>query len=173
MCCLNKAFSYLFILNDNWLLSPLSLQQLSPSRLLSISNFDLSNTSSSPLQLLPSSRTSSSTTVQQLNSNIWQLCIQLEGVSCFAQALGHNFRPLLMTSLYPVLEKAGDEALLVSQAALGAMWGVSEACGYASLKELVNENSDYLLNDVSLNLQRLSLHPQVWLDVIKMDEDIV
>ncbi|KAM3872194.1 TELO2-interacting protein 1 homolog [Diretmus argenteus] len=128
---------------------------LSPSRLLSISN----NTNATPLQMTPSS-SSSSSTIHQLNSNIWQLCIQLEGIACFAQALGRDFRPLLMTSLYPILEKAGDETLLVSQAALGSMLGVSEACGYASLKELISENSDYLLNDVSLNLQRLSLHPQ-------------
>ena len=66
-----------------------------------------------------------------------------------------------MTSLYPVLEKAGEETHLVSQTALGSMWDISKACGYPSLKELINDNSDYLLNDISLNLQRLSQHPQV------------
>lgn len=66
-----------------------------------------------------------------------------------------------MRSLYAVLEKAGDETLAVSQAALCSMWDVSRACSYDSLKELINDNSDYLLNDVSLNLQRLSQHPQV------------
>ncbi|XP_039869630.1 TELO2-interacting protein 1 homolog [Simochromis diagramma] len=65
-----------------------------------------------------------------------------------------------MISLYPVLEKAGEETLLVSQAGLSSMWDISKACGYASLKELINENSDYLLNDISLNLQRISQHPQ-------------
>ncbi|KAK7884808.1 hypothetical protein WMY93_027931 [Mugilogobius chulae] len=40
------------------------------------------------------------------------------------------------------------------------MWGMCEACGYPSLKDLINQNSDYLLNDISLNLQRLSQHPQ-------------
>ncbi|KAM9752988.1 TELO2-interacting protein 1 homolog [Menidia menidia] len=135
-------------------------QLLSPSTLLSISN----NTTNS-LHWIPSSSASpphpsSTSTVHQLNSNIWQLCIQLEGVACFAQALGPDFRPLLMGSLYAVLEKAGDEALLVSQAALNSMADVRQACGYGSLKDLINENSDYLLNDVSLNLQRLSQHPQ-------------
>uniref|UniRef100_A0A3Q2ZXZ7 TELO2-interacting protein 1 homolog n=1 Tax=Kryptolebias marmoratus TaxID=37003 RepID=A0A3Q2ZXZ7_KRYMA len=103
---------------------------------------------------------SSTSTIHQLNSNIWQLCIQLEGIACFAQALGRDFRPLLMTSLYPVLEKAGEETLLVSQAALSSMMDVSKACGYSSLKELISDNSDYLLNDVSVNLQRLSQYPQ-------------
>nr|XP_046252563.1 TELO2-interacting protein 1 homolog isoform X2 [Scatophagus argus] len=137
-------------------------QLLSPSRLLSISD---SNTNANSLPVIPSSSgslpsSSSISTIHQLNSNIWQLCIQLEGIACFAKALGSDFRPLLMTSLYPVLEKAGEETLLVSQVALGSMWDISKACGYPSLKELINENSDYLLNDISLNLQRLSQHPQ-------------
>ncbi|XP_049610971.1 TELO2-interacting protein 1 homolog [Syngnathus scovelli] len=134
----------------------LDQQLLRPPVLLSISN-----SHADPLQVIPSSRASPPTsTVHQLNSNIWQLCIQLEGVACFAQALGHHFRPLLMTSLYPVLEKAGEETFLISQAALDSMWDISKACGYISLKELINENSDYLLNDISLNLQRLSQHQQ-------------
>ncbi|XP_037627880.1 TELO2-interacting protein 1 homolog isoform X1 [Sebastes umbrosus] len=140
-------------------------QLLSPSRLLSISNSDVGNIKANSLQVISSSfgtpsSTSSTSAIHQLNSNIWQLCIQLEGIACFAQALGRDFRPILMTSLYPVLEKAGEETLLVSQAALGSMWDISKACGYPSLKELINENSDYLLNDISLNLQRLSQHPQ-------------
>ncbi|KAG7251970.1 hypothetical protein CRUP_002767, partial [Coryphaenoides rupestris] len=95
-----------------------------------------------------------------LHSNIWQLCIQLEGVACGAHALGPAFRPLLMTSLYAVLEKAGDEALPVSQAALACARGVAGACGYASTRQLIADNSDYLLNDVSLNLHRLQRNPQ-------------
>uniref|UniRef100_A0A3B5BAD0 TELO2 interacting protein 1 n=1 Tax=Stegastes partitus TaxID=144197 RepID=A0A3B5BAD0_9TELE len=120
--------------------------------------FPVLSSNANHLQVIPPSSTS--TTIHQLNSNIWQLCIQLEGIACFAQVLGRDFRPLLMTSLYPVLEKAGEETLLVSQAALSSMLDISEACGYPSLKELINENSDYLLNDISLNLQRLSQHPQ-------------
>ncbi|CAK6955101.1 TELO2-interacting protein 1 homolog [Scomber scombrus] len=140
-------------------------QLLSPSRILSISNSDIGSANANSLQVIrssfaSSSASSSTSTIHQLNSNIWQLCIQLEGIACFAQAMGHEFCPLLMTSLYPVLEKAGEETHLVSQAALGSMWDISKACGYPSLKELINENSDYLLNDISLNLQRLSQHPQ-------------
>lgn len=68
-----------------------------------------------------------------------------------------------MTSLYSVLEKAGEETLAVSQTALSSMLVIAKACGFQSFKELINENSDYLLNDISLNLQRLSQHPQVML----------
>ncbi|XP_017266686.1 TELO2-interacting protein 1 homolog [Kryptolebias marmoratus] len=140
-------------------------QLLSPSRFLSISKSDATSNPANSLQVIPSPSasappSSSTSTIHQLNSNIWQLCIQLEGIACFAQALGRDFRPLLMTSLYPVLEKAGEETLLVSQAALSSMMDVSKACGYSSLKELISDNSDYLLNDVSVNLQRLSQYPQ-------------
>ncbi|XP_026056024.1 TELO2-interacting protein 1 homolog isoform X2 [Carassius auratus] len=108
------------------------------------------------LQLLPASK---SPTLHQLNSNIWQICIQLEGIGGFALALGTDFRLLLMITLYPVLEKNGDESLLVSQAAFSAMCDLCKACDYSSPKELVIKNSDYLLNDVSLNLARPSIHP--------------
>ncbi|XP_037397102.1 TELO2-interacting protein 1 homolog isoform X2 [Pygocentrus nattereri] len=112
------------------------------------------------LHLVPASNIGHrSPTLHQLNSNIWQICIQLEGIGAFALALGSDFCLLLMTSLYPVLEKAGDESLLVSQSALGAMHNLCVACNYSSPKDLVISNADYLLNDVSLNLGRPSVHP--------------
>lgn len=98
-------------------------------------------------------------TLHQLNSNIWQICIQLEGIGSLALALGSDFHLLLMTALYPVLEKAGDTSLLVSQSALSTVQKLCVACDYSSPKELVISNADYLLNDVSLNLSRPSVHP--------------
>ncbi|XP_043334683.1 TELO2-interacting protein 1 homolog [Cervus canadensis] len=100
-----------------------------------------------------------SPTICSMNSNIWQICIQLEGIGHFAHALGKDFRLLLMSALYPVLEKAGDQTLLISQAAIGTMTDICQACGYDSLQHLINENSDYLVNGISLNLRHLSLHP--------------
>ncbi|XP_034497737.1 TELO2-interacting protein 1 homolog isoform X2 [Ailuropoda melanoleuca] len=100
-----------------------------------------------------------SPTICSMNSNIWQICIQLEGIGRFAYALGKDFRLLLMSALYPVLEKAGDQTLLISQAATSAMMDICHACGYDSLQHLINQNSDYLVNGISLNLRHLSLHP--------------
>uniref|UniRef100_A0A8D0NZ55 TELO2 interacting protein 1 n=1 Tax=Sus scrofa TaxID=9823 RepID=A0A8D0NZ55_PIG len=98
-------------------------------------------------------------TICSMNSNIWQICIQLEGIGHFAHALGKDFRLLLMSALYPVLEKAGDQTLLISQAATSAMMDICHACDYDSLQHLINQNSDYLVNGISLNLRHLSLHP--------------
>lgn len=100
-----------------------------------------------------------SPTICSMNSNIWQICIQLEGIGHFAHALGADFRLLLTSALYPVLEKAGDHTLLISQAATSAMMDICLACGYDSLQHLINQNSDYLVNGISLNLRHLSLHP--------------
>lgn len=98
-------------------------------------------------------------TLRFMNSNIWQICIQLDGIGYFAQALGKDFRLLLVMALYPVLEKAGDKTLLVSQAALCAMSEISISCGYDSPRHLINHNSDYLVNEISLQLRRLAQHP--------------
>ncbi|NWH68225.1 TTI1 protein, partial [Geococcyx californianus] len=95
-------------------------------------------------------------TTRTMNSNIWQICIQLEGVACFAAVLGKDFRLLLLSALYPVLEKAGDNTLLISETALGTLVDVCEACGYDSVQHLINENSDYLVNGISLNLRQLA-----------------
>ncbi|XP_069844423.1 TELO2-interacting protein 1 homolog [Dipodomys merriami] len=100
-----------------------------------------------------------SPTICSMNSNIWQICIQLEGIGQFAYALGKDFDLLLMSALYPVLEKAGDQTLLISQVATSTMVNICHACGYNSLQQLINQNSDYLVNGISLNLRHLALHP--------------
>ncbi|NXO27232.1 TTI1 protein, partial [Cisticola juncidis] len=99
-------------------------------------------------------------TTRTMNSNIWQICIQLEGVGCFAAVLGKEFRLLLLSALYPVLEKAGDRTLLISETALGTLADICEACGYDSVQRLINENSDYLVNGISLNLRHLAYQPR-------------
>uniref|UniRef100_A0A8C4SL43 TELO2 interacting protein 1 n=1 Tax=Erpetoichthys calabaricus TaxID=27687 RepID=A0A8C4SL43_ERPCA len=101
----------------------------------------------------------SSSSILSINSNIWQICIQLEGIGCFALAVGSQFKLVLISALYPVLEKVGDEIFLISQSALETMKTICKACGYPSVKDLINQNSDYLINDISLNLQRFTQHP--------------
>ncbi|XP_070797961.1 TELO2-interacting protein 1 homolog [Pituophis catenifer annectens] len=101
----------------------------------------------------------SSPTIRCMNSNIWQICIQLEGISTFASALGKDFHLLLISALYPVLEKAGDGTLLVSQTAKGTLVDICQACGYLSVPELLRQNADYLANGVSLHLRHPADEP--------------
>ncbi|XP_060119880.1 TELO2-interacting protein 1 homolog [Heteronotia binoei] len=97
--------------------------------------------------------------VRSLSSNVWQVCIQLEGVGLSALALEKDFRELLISVLYPVLEKAGDGTLLVSQVAVGTVEDICQACGYGSVPELICQNADYLVDGISLHLRRLAQEP--------------
>nr|XP_056700921.1 TELO2-interacting protein 1 homolog [Euleptes europaea] len=94
--------------------------------------------------------------VHSMSGNIWQICIQLEGIGRFALALEKDFRELLISVLYPVLEKAGDGTLLVSQAAMGTVGDICQACGYYSASDLICQNADYLVDRISLHLCRLT-----------------
>ncbi|OCT57745.1 hypothetical protein XELAEV_18003080mg [Xenopus laevis] len=94
-------------------------------------------------------------TLGDMSANAWKLCLQLEGISCFARALGITFRQLLISALYPLLEKAGDQSLMVSGAAMVAMGEVSLACGYQDVSQLIEANADYLASEVSIGLRRL------------------
>ncbi|KAM8945641.1 TELO2-interacting protein 1 homolog, partial [Pelodytes ibericus] len=85
----------------------------------------------------------------------WRLCLQMEGISCFAQVLGIGFRPLLITVLYPLLERAGDHTTMVTGAALLALSEVSSACGYDDVSQLIELNADYLASEISVGLRRL------------------
>ncbi|KAM5136038.1 TELO2-interacting protein 1 homolog [Mantella aurantiaca] len=96
--------------------------------------------------------------ISDWSANAWKLCLQLEGIACIAQALGTNFRQLLIIALYPLLEKAGDPSLMVSGTALVTLAKVSQACGYKDIKQLVELNADYLASEVSVGLRRLQRH---------------
>uniref|UniRef100_K7F9Y3 TELO2 interacting protein 1 n=1 Tax=Pelodiscus sinensis TaxID=13735 RepID=K7F9Y3_PELSI len=68
--------------------------------------------------------------------------------------------PSLSSAPSPTIRsKAGDGTLLVSQAAIGALGDVCQACGYGSVQRLINANSDYLVNGISLNLRRVAHQP--------------
>ncbi|XP_015278291.1 PREDICTED: TELO2-interacting protein 1 homolog isoform X2 [Gekko japonicus] len=97
--------------------------------------------------------------VHSMSGNIWQICIQLEGVGCSALALEKDFRELLISVLYPVLEKAGDGNLLIRQVALGTMADICQACEYDSVPGLICQNADYLVDGISLHLRRLAHEP--------------
>lgn len=103
--------------------------------------------------------TNSRPTVRSMYSNIWQICIQLEGVGCFAYALKKDFRLLLISALYAVLEKTGDSTLLVRQVAVGTLVTICHACGYNSVPDLINQNADYLVNGISLHLRHWAIEP--------------
>ncbi|XP_025082798.1 TELO2-interacting protein 1 homolog isoform X2 [Pomacea canaliculata] len=87
------------------------------------------------------------------NKAIFLSCLYLEGIGIFAKALGKDFRFLLMDILYILAEKVGSEVSSVSSTAYLALVDISCACGYSNLDDFIQENSDYLVNSVSLRLR--------------------
>lgn len=91
--------------------------------------------------------------VEQLNNDVLQVCLLLEGVSVFAQVQGSEFKYHLTHALYPVLEKLGSDNALITQAAYLTLVSMATTCGCGSVAKLLEVNADYLVNDVSLRLR--------------------
>lgn len=112
----------------------------------------VSATQQPSLQFLP---------LDKINSNILQSCLLLEGVAVLAQLLKEKFRPLLRLAICPLLEKADSPNHLVSHAACLSLSQVSNACGYSSISELIQQNADYIANTVLFKLRHPSSHSNV------------
>ncbi|XP_013380878.1 TELO2-interacting protein 1 homolog [Lingula anatina] len=95
-----------------------------------------------------------------LNSNIMQICIELEGIGNFSKVLQSEFNKLLISILYPLLEKLGSHVAIISHTAYQTLCTVSSSCGYSGISELLCCNSDYLVNSISLRLRHLGRNPQ-------------
>ncbi|XP_064596602.1 TELO2-interacting protein 1 homolog [Liolophura sinensis] len=98
--------------------------------------------------------------VATLNTNILQICLFLEGFGKFSQVLGTKFSPLLMKVLYPLMEKLGDENGLISTTAYLSLQEICKHCGYSSINNLLQSNSDYLVNSISVKLRHLRHNPR-------------
>ncbi|XP_062515161.1 TELO2-interacting protein 1 homolog isoform X2 [Corticium candelabrum] len=117
-------------------------------------------------------------TVQTLNSNTMFICLLLDGIAAFAEVLGKQFDTLLITALYPIMEKLGDSKGVISQTALNTLMVICQSCGYrlcdfgvvavcllyvwcicSSVSSVIGRNADYLIDTVSLNLRHLDMNP--------------
>ncbi|XP_065910601.1 TELO2-interacting protein 1 homolog isoform X1 [Dysidea avara] len=97
---------------------------------------------------------------KQLNSNVLLVCLMLQSVGTFVQVVGGSFEPLLQVAIYPLMEKLGDRNVMISNTAHHTVSLIAHHCGYASMSTLITANADYLVNAVSLNLRRISIHPE-------------
>ncbi|KAJ8320216.1 hypothetical protein KUTeg_001803 [Tegillarca granosa] len=90
------------------------------------------------------------------NKNTLQICLFLEGFGVFAKVLEERFIPFLIHTLYPLLEKLGDQKAFISNTAYLSLCDIYTACHYKSLDELIKKNVDYLVNAVSLRLRHFT-----------------
>lgn len=120
----------------------------------------------------------------EVQNNILQLCLQLEGIGKMALVYQFEFRDLLLKTMYPVLENAGSyfncaKTLLLyriylgsgiphlKQSGLQAILNISRACGYENIMDLINKNSDYFSFHITRKL-KLIAHNNKVLDVFSV-----
>lgn len=91
----------------------------------------------------------------------WRLqALSLQGVTLQARQQRADFRPELVDALYPILERLGSSNVALQHQAITALRLVSNSCDYASPRELIIDNVDYLVNAIALKLNTFDISPQ-------------
>jgi hypothetical protein len=105
-------------------------------------------------QAQPKALTGAGLSVDVLTCHALMVSLLVEGVADCFEALGSASSQFLMTALYPVVEKMGDEHPLVRQAALTSLWRMGQAVGAGSIQALLATNLDYLVDALSFRIRR-------------------
>lgn len=83
----------------------------------------------------------------------------LEAIGDFADILKDQFQELFLDLLYPLTEKLGSTDTRVEQTALSTLERITRVTGYQNVGALLRENLDYLVDTLTIRLQRLELYP--------------
>nr|CAB3267350.1 TELO2-interacting protein 1 homolog [Phallusia mammillata] len=118
-----------------------------------------SNCTAHSKAVLPHNQTRS-IALKHIQSNVLLACLHLEALAAFSEVLCLDFRTKLMLALYPVLEKVNDENSMVASCAVKTLHSMSKYCDYGNLPNLLNNNADYLVSTISVQLRHLSLFPK-------------
>ncbi|CDZ97908.1 Uncharacterized conserved protein [Phaffia rhodozyma] len=98
-------------------------------------------------------------------------CHSLSLLAFSAQTLTTSFRPLLLDTTYYLLAHLGSPSVLVQQYASIALDRIAYESGYASARNLVFDNVDYVINVVSQRLTSTKLDalaPLVLIEMIRL-----
>ncbi|XP_056022184.1 TELO2-interacting protein 1 homolog [Ostrea edulis] len=132
-------------------------EYLSPSNLYLVTspqhNHSVRSTPENRLMALEIVTQETGEKLTSFNRNILQICLYLEGIGSFATVLKDRYIPYLMKTIYPLLEKLGDETAYISSTAYLSLCDICHVCQYKSIGELVQRNADYLVNAISLRLR--------------------
>jgi hypothetical protein len=82
-------------------------------------------------------------------------CLQLVTI-CTKIIPSTDLQPLLIDLLYPLCEQLANPMASIQIAASNALYAVANTMGYPSLRDLLLDNVDYMMNAVSLRLRHLS-----------------
>ena len=98
---------------------------------------------------------------RQLGDFALKISLMLEGIAIIAKFYTREFRGWLVDCLYIMIEKLGEPNAVVSRTALCALTNLAMSCDYPSIREMVLDNVDYLVNTISLYLRHLEEHPRL------------
>lgn len=88
------------------------------------------------------------------------LCIALEGIEQVAAYMGTDFQTELMDVLYGLVDFLGSPNSAVRTAAQRAIISVARSCEYPDVRTLLVENSDYIIDTLSIKLNTLDFSVQ-------------
>ncbi|CAK4030322.1 TEL2-interacting 1 [Lecanosticta acicola] len=86
--------------------------------------------------------------------------LALRTLALRSRTAGEEFRYELIDALYPVLHTLATPNEQLQQDSITTLNVFTASCGYASVKDLVVENVDYLTNAVALKLNSFDVSPQ-------------
>ncbi|GFY71333.1 TELO2-interacting protein 1 [Trichonephila inaurata madagascariensis] len=99
--------------------------------------------------------------VMYSNSKLCQICLILESIAKCAKTLEIEFRSLLTKVFFNVMEAAGSSNFILAQSGRLCLRIISQSCGYHSILELIRENSDYIINNININLHHFLYRPEI------------
>jgi hypothetical protein len=117
-----------------------------------------SDTSAGTYSSTNSSNSSSSSSTVHVASRVMDahaaaVSLMMELVATLAEATATDtFDTLLMQLLYPLLDKLADGHTVVRQGALATLYRLYVRLGYASLRDMLRHNMDYIVDDVIAKL---------------------
>ncbi|PIK49361.1 hypothetical protein BSL78_13751 [Apostichopus japonicus] len=106
--------------------------------------------------VLPQKDVTSVMTLQRIQNNTLLTCLMLDGISTCALVLGPAFDQFLIRCLYPLLEKLAADKTVIRQTAFQTLHNTATSCGYRSIADLLSNNADYLVDEISHRLRHLA-----------------
>lgn len=88
------------------------------------------------------------------------ILLSLETLALQATALGPDYRPELLDTLYPVLTLLASPSPRLRTHAITTLNILTNSCAYSDVKALVTENADYLVNAIALKLNAFEVDPE-------------
>lgn len=96
----------------------------------------------------------------ETGSSVRLRALALRTLAFRAQRAGRDFRYELVDALYPVLNTLATPDATLQQDSITTLEILTSACGYASVRDLIVDNVDYLTNAVALKLNAFDVSPQ-------------